>query len=256
MLKFFRKVRQTLLTENKFSKYLIYAIGEIVLVVIGILIALSINNNNQNRITKEKVQVYLMGLKGEFNASKIKLKNLMEVNKLNYEGAKKIAQSIDNDTMTLTEQQFSELLFNSFAFEIAFNPNNSLLNEMISSGSLKDIPNSELRIHLTSWESVVENIRQQEKGLRQEREKVLDFFRTNEGSIRTIFDLTGVSNSEIGLPHRENNSSNLNLLKSKEFENNILLFILTSINTESVHYKPLMEEIDTILKWIDVAIKE
>ncbi len=42
MIKFFRKIRQRLLTENKFSKYLIYAIGEIVLVVIGILIALSI----------------------------------------------------------------------------------------------------------------------------------------------------------------------------------------------------------------------
>ncbi len=49
MIKFFRKIRQQLLTENKFSKYLIYAIGEIVLVVIGILIALSINNSNEER---------------------------------------------------------------------------------------------------------------------------------------------------------------------------------------------------------------
>lgn len=49
MLKFFRKIRQRLLTENKFSKYLIYAIGEIILVVIGILIALQINNWNEDR---------------------------------------------------------------------------------------------------------------------------------------------------------------------------------------------------------------
>jgi hypothetical protein len=49
MIKFFRKIRQRLLTENKFSKYLIYAIGEIILVVIGILIALSINNWNESR---------------------------------------------------------------------------------------------------------------------------------------------------------------------------------------------------------------
>jgi sarcosine oxidase delta subunit len=49
MIKFFRKIRQRLLTENKFSKYLLYAIGEIVLVVIGILIALSINNWNEGR---------------------------------------------------------------------------------------------------------------------------------------------------------------------------------------------------------------
>jgi hypothetical protein len=49
MIKFFRKIRQKLLSENKFSKYLLYAIGEIALVVIGILIALSINNWNEDR---------------------------------------------------------------------------------------------------------------------------------------------------------------------------------------------------------------
>jgi len=49
MIKFFRHIRQRLLSENKFSKYLLYAIGEILLVVIGILIALSINNWNTNR---------------------------------------------------------------------------------------------------------------------------------------------------------------------------------------------------------------
>ena len=49
MIKFFRKIRQRLLTENKFIKYLIYAIGEILLVVIGILIALQVNNWNEER---------------------------------------------------------------------------------------------------------------------------------------------------------------------------------------------------------------
>ena len=56
MIKFFRQIRQRLLTENKFSKYLIYAIGEIVLVVIGILIALSINNWNEVSKTKIKAE--------------------------------------------------------------------------------------------------------------------------------------------------------------------------------------------------------
>ncbi len=55
MIKFFRKIRQRLLTENKLSKYLLYAIGEIVLVVIGILIALSINNRNQQQINDAKI---------------------------------------------------------------------------------------------------------------------------------------------------------------------------------------------------------
>lgn len=47
MIQFFRKTCQKLLTENKFSKYLLYAIREIVLVVIGVLIALQINNKNE-----------------------------------------------------------------------------------------------------------------------------------------------------------------------------------------------------------------
>lgn len=55
MIKFFRKIRQKLVSENKFSKYLIYAIGEIILVVIGILIALSINNRNQQQINDAKI---------------------------------------------------------------------------------------------------------------------------------------------------------------------------------------------------------
>ena len=59
MIKFFRKIRQKLLSENKFSKYLIYATGEIILVVVGILIALQINNANENRKTENiKINYY------------------------------------------------------------------------------------------------------------------------------------------------------------------------------------------------------
>ncbi|MFT7073388.1 DUF6090 family protein [Patiriisocius sp. Uisw_017] len=56
MVKFLRKIRQKMLTENKFSKYLIYAIGEIILVVLGILIALAINNWNENNNEKKMPQ--------------------------------------------------------------------------------------------------------------------------------------------------------------------------------------------------------
>jgi hypothetical protein len=58
MIKFFRNFRLRLLNENKFSKYLIYAIGEIILVVIGILIALQINNwNEEHKIEKEEIGI-------------------------------------------------------------------------------------------------------------------------------------------------------------------------------------------------------
>lgn len=49
MLSFFRKIRQKLLSQNRVTQYLAYAIGEIILVVIGILIALQVNNWNENR---------------------------------------------------------------------------------------------------------------------------------------------------------------------------------------------------------------
>jgi hypothetical protein len=65
MIKFFRKIRQRLLTEKKFSKYLLYAIGEIFLVVIGILIALQINNWNENRKQVNAEKVFLSGIKAD-----------------------------------------------------------------------------------------------------------------------------------------------------------------------------------------------
>ena len=54
MIKIFRNIRQTLIMENKTSKYLKYAIGEIVLVMIGILLALQVNNWNESRKTRAK----------------------------------------------------------------------------------------------------------------------------------------------------------------------------------------------------------
>lgn len=55
MIKFFRKIRQRLLTENSFGKYMLYAVGEIILVVLGILIALNINNNNEREKKEKKI---------------------------------------------------------------------------------------------------------------------------------------------------------------------------------------------------------
>lgn len=62
MINFFRKIRQQSFSENKFSKYILYAIGEIVLVVIGILIALSVNNWNTYRKDRIKEKELLNGI--------------------------------------------------------------------------------------------------------------------------------------------------------------------------------------------------
>ncbi len=67
MIKFFRKIRQRLLSENKFSKYLLYAIGEIILVVIGILIALQINNWNEGKKSQAKEHFVLSEIKSDLD---------------------------------------------------------------------------------------------------------------------------------------------------------------------------------------------
>ena len=70
MIKFFRKIRQNLLLENKTSKYFSYAIGEIVLVVIGILIALSINNWNEERKAAIQEEIVLKSLYNNLKLAK------------------------------------------------------------------------------------------------------------------------------------------------------------------------------------------
>jgi predicted negative regulator of RcsB-dependent stress response len=79
MIKFFRKIRQKMLIENKTGKYFKYAIGEIILVVIGILIALQINNWNENRLEKIEEQSFLSNLHNEFSQNKKALKTALEM---------------------------------------------------------------------------------------------------------------------------------------------------------------------------------
>jgi len=254
-MKFLRKIRQKLIDEKKLRNYLLYAVGEIILVVIGILIALAINNNNQNRADRKKEVTYLKGLKTEFQISKLKLAKLMEVNQQNYDEAKSLIVHMSKDTVTLTEKEFAESLYASFAQDVAFNPNNSLLNEMLNSGSLRNISNPQLRIYLTNWISTLEDIAKQENDLALQREKVLDLFRNNENSIRTVIDLAGV-NKELDIPEGNKVISNLQLLSSREFENNVLMFILTTYATEKAHYTPLMENINAILTLLESETKD
>ena len=88
MIKFFRKIRQRLLTDNKLSKYLLYAIGEIVLVVIGILIALQINNwneeNKERQIEQQRYQNILNDIQNDEETIKQMITNLTLKQDLHY----------------------------------------------------------------------------------------------------------------------------------------------------------------------------
>ncbi|HPF51535.1 MAG TPA: DUF6090 family protein [Draconibacterium sp.] len=254
MLRLFRKIRLKLFRENKVSHYMLYALGEIILIVIGILIAMEIGNWNEQRKIRQLELVYLQGLQSEFEQSLNKLQTLIEVNKSVYEDAKKIADYITTGYFP-EEQHLSILIFNAFSREQAYNPNNSLLNEIISAGYLKNITNPELRRELSSWESVIQGIHRQEATLREQRELVLDIFRKDTGSMRTVLEQANIIDQQMGLKKSKNQDSNLNLITSREFENNLLPYILTGMMMESEHYKPLLDRINRILQLLEEEIK-
>tara|TARA_R110000744_G_scaffold346706_2_gene452297 strand:- start:23 stop:715 length:693 start_codon:yes stop_codon:yes gene_type:complete len=96
MIKFFRKIRQKLLSENKFSKYLIYAIGEIVLVVIGILIALQINNWNESRKQSTAEKEFITSLKNDLKQDRIFIESVIELNEPRIEAYKILNSDLHN----------------------------------------------------------------------------------------------------------------------------------------------------------------
>jgi len=143
MIKFFRKIRQNLITENKFSKYLIYAIGEIFLVVIGILIAVGINEW-RSEIKKEKeIKGYYQGLRDDINQDKLRLSFLDSLFK---NAEKGIIKEIDN--IQFSNYNTDSLYSNVSSWMVyieAFAPNNSTFTEIVSSGKLQLLKNKELK---------------------------------------------------------------------------------------------------------------
>ena len=256
MLRLLKKMRYRLLTEHRLSRYLLYAVGEITLVVIGILIALAINNWKEEKALAVKEEVYLNGLLNEFAISKKKLEVLISVNQENLEGALTIVKFMSYPDSLPSEKVISALLIKTFARELSFNPNNSLLLEMVSSGSLKDLSNNDLRKELTNWLATLEDISKQEQGLAKQRDNVFEVFRTGDFSIRTVFEELGDSPGSFELPPGPRQISNLGLLKSVAFENNVLLFVSTCKATSDNHYLPLMDDLNAIISLIENEVKE
>ena len=135
MIKFFRRIRQKLLEESRFSKYLLYAIGEIVLVVIGILIALQINNWNLTQQDRKTEKENLLALQKEFAQNNAKLQEVILQNNENISGAEKMMQSFSNIAKdTISEQTMAIYASETFGTEINFEPETGVLTEIISSG--------------------------------------------------------------------------------------------------------------------------
>ena len=97
MIKFFRSLRMQLLSENKTGKYLKYAIGEIILVVIGILIALQINNWNENRKLHNEELGLLLEVKSNLEVTLDNFRNDTLLNTYNINQLRKIEYYINSD---------------------------------------------------------------------------------------------------------------------------------------------------------------
>ncbi len=147
MIKFFRKIRQKTLTENKFSKYLMYAIGEIVLVVIGILIALSINNWNEARKDREKEQLFLHKLNSNLSNDIISLKNIMHSDSLIIQDLTKLS----NEILTVKDPKELSVDNNSRYKHFEFSANTSLYDNMVSTGQIGLFRNDSIFDALTNY---------------------------------------------------------------------------------------------------------
>ncbi|WP_242094352.1 DUF6090 family protein [Aestuariivivens sediminicola] len=144
MIKFFRQIRQRLLSEGKTTKYLKYAVGEIVLVVIGILIALSINNWNEER----KKNISLGKALGQVI---IDLKQDEETLKMYEEMEQKHIQYLE----ALSYRNYNNIKLDSILYNLdhyfSFIESNNSYSNLKSSGLFTEIENDSLKSNLTLY---------------------------------------------------------------------------------------------------------
>jgi len=152
MIKFFRKIRQNLIMENKTGKYLKYAIGEIILVVIGILIALSINNSNEYRKQNAQIAKYAKSLVQDLE------KDIAMMDTIN-NTAQQISIRLDslaNHVRNTKIEDISNLNVICLSWIRLYRPyswNRATLEEIKNSGSLRLINNEDILKRIVKYDT-------------------------------------------------------------------------------------------------------
>ena len=187
MIKFFRRIRKNLLSENRFSKYLLYAIGEIVLVVVGILIALQINNWNEDRAALKYQNVVLdeirRALEGDIQSYRDNLDILKEVDS----GITGIVYLLGKEPKTVTTSEFYEAA-NKTVLDISFDYNSGPYEGLKSTG-LEKIKNPMLRSSIISYYEITL------KNIQREIEEGTAFFDQQQRDNREMMAKEGVFES-------------------------------------------------------------
>jgi len=250
--------------ENKTGKYFKYAIGEIVLVVIGILIAIQINNWNENSKQRHIEQGYLVSLKEEFKHNLLELDSMMNRNKFNSDNALKLSNHMGPDSPEITEKEYATLAMNLTNWEVQYRPNQAVLDEIISSGKLAIFSNNELKFALSSYNGKLFKVKFQEDEHSVIRFQIIAIMNAKGNAKRLITntqsDIFGFKDSKqsvvFGIKESKFKLGNLQLLQSQELENELIDFILTARYLNNDYYSELKKEIDLILELIDNELSE
>jgi hypothetical protein len=138
MIKFFRKIRYNLMNQNKTSKYFKYAIGEIILVMIGILLALQVNNWNNRRLDASKEQMFLKNLRSDFIFNLDELKRTNNRSKEAYKASADLLEIIKGDT-PINPSEIEVLVHDIINKMQSLDLISGSIDEIINTGSLNII---------------------------------------------------------------------------------------------------------------------
>lgn len=241
MMKFFRKIRQKLLSENKFSKYLFYAIGEIVLVIIGILIALQLNNLKEYRKANAQEIKFLKSFKIDLEANLIELERVIKKSELVKVRANRILEYERGEDDNETLAQLDTLVMNISDYTI-FLSQDGTIDDIIGSGALNIIKKDSIRQAIASWNSNLKNMREYEQLSKDGAIQYLEYLRQN-------IDIYKASNQETIL----NEETKQFLFKDRQFLNKVLQRLMTA-RTLNYLYKQEQPKIEKLISLINKDI--
>ena len=253
MIKFFRHIRQSLINQNKMGKYFKYAIGEILLVVIGILIAIQINAYYTHKDTIKITTNQLKNVALELEENIILLNKTIEKSSDIVNSSRTITNIIVEQT-EVPSKQLSELLGSAFAPVLNYQPNSEMLNEMIVSGALRNLKNKELKLMLLEFQAKLARIKNQELLHAEDQERCTEYL-LKFGDFKAIMDDTNVSKDVLNLAESKVIKGNQALMNSKEFENRVILFMASGIGLENGMYQPFKTYLQMMLNTIETELE-
>ena len=253
MLKFFRKIRQNLLMENKTGKYLKYAIGEIILVVLGILIALQINNANEERKIRKQELHYLENLKTDLKLNITELEEYIAVRNTRIESANKVLEYFEGKPLTD---------LNDFAFHTTniyiwqkFSQHDNTFQELVNSGNLALISNDSIKNGLLNLQALYKKLKNEEAHFRYDAEVLLyepsyDVLDLNPIVKNFTYQVTeGQAGENVKLP-RENYEAMLKDIKQK----NGFVMAVYEFSVMNAQFNEMKAMCNSIIKLINKEI--